>query len=279
MGCGSKLSLPAGILQPGKGMRAIAREIERMAEQRQSAARRAAMLHEKYPPEDRLKAEESLLEFLKQAWHVVEPATSYIHGWHIDAICELLEAITHGHLRNVLINVPPRSMKSLTVNVFWPAWEWIQFPERHWLFASHAFPLSLRDSVKCRRLIQSDWYQANWSHIVQLTGDQNQKNRFENTRTGCRLASSVGGSLTGENAHRVIADDPHNVKDRESERMRERVLQWWDEVMSTRLNDLKTGAKVIIMQRVHENDLSGHVLELGNYEHLCIPAEYEGSSL
>ncbi|MBI3696539.1 MAG: hypothetical protein HY238_17075 [Acidobacteria bacterium] len=222
-------------------------------------------------------AKRRLLEFVLQAWPVIEPATDFIPGWHLDAICDHLEAVSNGHLRNLLINIPPRHMKSLAVAVFWPAWEWIRWPERRWLFSSYALSLSIRDSVKCRRLIQSAWYRSRWGDRFQLTGDQNAKERFENNKTGYRLATSVGGAATGEGGDRVIVDDPHNVKEAESDTVRQGVIDWWDQVMSTRLNDPKTGAKVIIMQRIHEGDLSGHVLEQGGYEHLCLPAEYEGN--
>lgn len=222
------------------------------------------------------KAKRSLREYIAQAWHVVEPSSQFVRGWHIDAIAEHLEAVTRGEIRNLLINMPPRHMKSLAVSVFWPTWEWLTAPERRWLYASYAQSLSIRDSLKCRRVIESPWYQFNWGHLYQLTGDQNAKTRFENDKTGYRIATSVGGSATGEGGDRIVCDDPHNVQESESDTIRDGVLRWWDEVMSTRLNDPKTGTRVIVMQRVHEADLSGHVLGQGGYEHLCLPAEFEG---
>jgi len=114
-------------------------------------------------------------------------------------------------------------------------------------------------------------------HVFQLTEDQNEKIRFENTKTGYRVATSVEGIGTGEGGDRIVCDDPHKIGDIYSKAMREQVLQWWNEEMSTRGNNPSTVAKVVIMQRVHEDDLSGHVLTQGNYTHLCLPAEYEGS--
>jgi hypothetical protein len=225
--------------------------------------------------DERAHAEAKLVNFVRQGWHVLEPQTPYVHGWHIDALGEHLEAVSRGWIRNLLVNVPPRHAKSLLVAVFWPCWTWSTQPWRRWIFASYADSLSIRDSVKCRRLIQSPWYQRNWGSVFQLTGDQNEKRRFENTSTGFRVASSVGGTILGEGGDFLIGDDPNNVKDRESDVIREGVNQWWDEVMSTRGNNPKTVGKVVVQQRSHENDLSGHLLERGGWEHLCLPAEYE----
>ena len=225
---------------------------------------------------EREYATRRLREFVRQAWHVVEPSTPLVPGFHIDAITDHLEAVTRGEIRNLLINVPPRHMKSLLVSVFWPAWEWIQHPERRWLYSSYGAHLSIRDSVKCRRLIESPWYRARWGHVFSLTGDQNAKMRFDNTRSGYRLSTSVGGSVTGEGGDRIICDDPHKVDEVESDTVRKAAIDWWDVAMSTRVNDPKTSAMVIVMQRCHQRDLSGHLLEKGNFEHLCLPAEYEG---
>lgn len=225
---------------------------------------------------ERELAARSLKEFVRQAWHVIEPATGFVPGWHIDAIVEHLEAVTKGQIRNLLINVPPRHMKSLLVSVLWPAWEWIRHPERRWLYSSYAANLSVRDSIKCRRLIESPWYRKGWSQVFSLTTDQNTKGRFENDRSGYRLSLSVGGAVTGEGGDRVICDDPHKVDEAESDTVRKATLDWWDTTMSTRLNDPRTSAKVVVMQRCHQRDLSGHLLAQGGWEHLCLPAEYEG---
>lgn len=232
-------------------------------------------------PSNRVKVERelaarSLREFVRQAWPIVEPATAFVPGWHIDAICEHLEAISRGEIRNLLINVPPRHMKSLLVSVFWPTWEWARHPELRWLYSSYAASLSIRDSVQCRRLIESPWYRARWGHVYKLTSDQNAKSRFDNNRSGYRLSTSVGGSVTGEGGDRIVCDDPHKVDEVESDTVRKGAIDWWDIAMSTRVNDPKTSAMVIVMQRCHQRDLSGHLLEKGNFEHLRLPAEYEG---
>ena len=152
-------------------------------------------------------------------------------------------------------------MKSLTCSVAFPCWTWIHQPNKQFLFASYAQSLSTRDSVKCRRLLTSKWYQDNWGNNFHLTGDQNQKQRFENNHNGHRIATSVGGGLTGEGGDIIVIDDPHNVKQAESELVRQDVLEWWDTAVPSRLNDPRTGAFVIIMQRVHETDLTGHIVK------------------
>ena len=221
------------------------------------------------------KARRSLYEYVRHAWYVVEPAAAFVDGWHIGAIVEHLEAVSRVEIRSLIINIPPRHMKSLLVSVFWPTWSWIDHPELRWLYASYAQSLSTRDSLKSRRVIQSQWYQERWGDRYSLTSDQNAKTRFENNHTGYRLATSVGGSATGEGGDRIVVDDPHNVHEAESEAIREGVLAWWDGVMTLRVNDPRASARVLVMQRVHEKDLSGHLLEQGGWEHLCIPAEYE----
>ena len=223
-----------------------------------------------------LKAEESLAEFFRQAWPIMEPGVQYIHGWHIDAICEHLEAVTRGEIRKLLINMPPRHAKSSLVSVAWPAWEWIKRPWMKYLYSSYSMVLSIRDSVACRRLISSPWYQANWGSSFTLVEDVNLKQRFENTQHGYRIATSVGGAVTGEGGNRVVTDDPHNVKEAESAVTREGVLDWWSQAMSTRLNDPRKDAFVVVMQRVHDNDLSGKLIRDGDYYHLCLPCRYEG---
>lgn len=147
------------------------------------------------------------------------------------------------------------------------------------MFASYAQQLALRDSVKTRRLIESPWFKQRWGSRFKLTGDQNTKIRFENDQGGYRLATSVDGSLTGEGGAIIVIDDPHNATEMESEAVRDSTLMWWDEAMSTRLNDPKTGAYVIIMQRLHELDLTGHILSKnhGEWCHLMLPMRYDSS--
>lgn len=224
----------------------------------------------------------NLHDFIVGAWPTLEPGTPFVDGWHIGAICEHLEAVTRREIRNLVINVSPRTMKSMTVAVGWQPWCWTQNPSLKFVFASYSQNLSMRDSLRSRRLVKSNWYQARWgAHSgwhkpVVVANDQDAKNRYETSLYGYRIATSVDGMGTGEGGDFFVADDPHNIKEAESEAKRGAVLFWWDEVVPSRLNDQKTGCRIIIMQRTHDRDLSGHILakELG-YDHLCIPMRYE----
>lgn len=232
---------------------------------------------------DRELAKKSLVEYIKQAWHIVEPANKYIHGWHIDAIADHLEAATRGEIRNLIINIPPRHAKSLLCCVFWQTWVWTTKPVTRWLYSSYGENLAIRDSLKCRRIIQSPWYQTNFGEVFALTGDQNQKTRFDNDKTGYRIATSVGGMGTGEGGDFIVVDDPLKQADAHSAPARLSVIDWWDNTMSTRGNNPEQVVKVVIMQRLHEQDLTGHLLDKmkadgQHYEHLCLPAEYEPTS-
>lgn len=217
-----------------------------------------------------------LHQHLKNIWPIIEPGAPFKDNWHLGAICEHLEAVSMGQIRRLLINMPPRMLKSILVSVAWMTWDWINHPELRWIFASYAAALSTRDSLKCRNVIRSPFYQRHYGDAFTLTSDQNAKTRFENDHTGLRLATSVGGLGTGEGGDRIVVDDAHNVIDAESDLVREGTLTWWDETMSTRYNDPQTGAAVAVMQRSHHRDFSGHVLaQNSGWVHLCLPMRYE----
>ena len=224
------------------------------------------------------KAEFSLHEFIKQAWPIIEGDKEFIDGWHIQAICEHLEAIANRQIKNLLINIPPRCSKSSLVSIAFPAWLWIHSPGEQFLYASYALSLALRDSVKCRRLVLSPWYQERWGNKYKLVGDQNTKGRFDNTQKGYRIATSVGSAVTGEGGSLLIADDPSNALDGESEVQRESKIDWWTQVWSTRLNDKKNDCRIVVQQRIHERDITGYILshdDLNEWTKLILPMEFE----
>ena len=224
---------------------------------------------------ERIRANcQTLSGFIREAWHVVEPNSTYIHGWHLDAIAEHLEAITDGRINRLLINVPPGTMKSLLTSVLWPAWEWGPKgrPSLRYLTSSYTEKYVKRDSRRMRDLVQSDWYRSLWPEVELVRAGEAS---FSNTKTGFREGVPFA-SLTGGRGDRVIIDDPHSTETAESEAERLNTTRIFRESVPTRLNDPKTSAIIVIMQRLHEDDVSGQIAKLGlGYEHLMLPMEFE----
>ena len=218
-----------------------------------------------------------LLEFVRYFWDVLEPQTPFVEGWALDAVCEHLEAVTSGEITRLLINVPPGFMKSLLTDVFWPAWEAgpMNMPHLRYVAFSYAAALTERDNGKYRDLILSEKYRELWSASFRTR--KVGETKITNDKTGSKLATSVGGVGTGERGDRIIVDDPHNVKDGESEIIRSETVRWFREALSNRLNNMETSAIVVIMQRVHESDVAGTILSEGfaDYVHLMIPMEFD----
>lgn len=232
-----------------------------------------------YDEEGKLVGREGgLISFVRYFWRALEPETPFVDGWPLWAMCEHLEAVTEGKITRLLINIPPGCMKSLLVNVFWPAWEWGPMGLSHYRYVTFSYSASLteRDNGKFRDLVTAEAYRRLYG-----SGDKGVRLRnkttlkVHNSRTGWKLASSVGGVGTGERGDRIILDDPHNVKDAESETVRGETTRWFRESLSSRFNNDRT-AFVVIMQRVHEDDVSGVILEAQlPYTHLMIPMKYE----
>lgn len=225
-----------------------------------------------------LEAETSLYSFLKQAWPIIEGKTPFIDGWHIQAIAEHLEACYKRQIKNLLINVPPRSSKSSLISVAFPAFVWIHNPEEKFMYASYANSLTIEHSRKCRHLIESDWYQKNWGHLYQLSKDQNAKSYFENNNTGYRIATSVAAASTGRGASILLVDDGNSAGEGASEVKREGANNWWDQVWSTRLNNPKNDIRIVVQQRIHEKDISGHIMandDANEWVKLILPMEFE----
>jgi predicted phage terminase large subunit-like protein len=218
-----------------------------------------------------------LRAFMPLAWDTVQKPGSYRGNWHLDAINEHLQWVIEGQIKRLLIMCPPRHAKSMSTAVMAPAWSWIDRPHLKWLFASYAFPLAVRDSRLCRRILMSPWFQERWGDKFRITSDQNTKIRFDNDKHGYRLSTSVKAAVTGYGGSIVVCDDPHSVGEAESPAVRERTLEWWWESMQSRLDDPATGCFVVIGQRVHEQDLIGDIMrrEGQDYTKLCLPAEFE----
>lgn len=192
-------------------------------------------------------------------------------------ICEYLEAVSAGEITRLVINLPPRYMKSLLVSVLWPTWEWLTPPHTRWLFASYSASLSAQHAVDRRTVLQSDWYTGHWGDRFALTSDQNEKTAYRNDKRGAMIATSVGGSVTGKGDNRIVIDDPHNPTQAESDLQRQQAIDFFQMSLSTRLDDKRHGAIVVIMQRLHTRDLTAVCLEQG-YIHLKVPAEAETSA-
>lgn len=220
------------------------------------------------------KWENSLHEFVKAAWAVVEPGIKFADNWHIKAICDHLEAVTRGEPKKLLLNVPPGCMKTILVQVMWPAWVWIKWPNAGWIFGTYAQRLSNNFAMKCRDLITSQWYQQHWGNRVKVRKDVAGKEEFGIVGGGWRMATSPGGQGTGRHPDFAVFDDPHNVTQAESELQRQQAIDWWRGTMSTR-GQARGVRQIGIMQRLNCDDLSDYCIKEGGWEHLVLPMEYE----
>jgi len=227
-------------------------------------------------------------EFFKAAWPHFDTA-DFTDNWHLEDICDHMEAVARGYILRALINEPPRTGKTAIISICFIAWLWAQRergplmgPQVSAFYASYAEDLSQEHSVKFARLIRSNWYQQRWGTRFKLIRET--RGHVENDKGGYRMASSVDAKATGWGADIIIADDPHLVKEAESEDVRESTVKWWSESMPSRLNNRKVGAMIVVMQRVHEGDLSGDILAKDeearkrgrkpNYVHFCVPMSY-----
>lgn len=224
----------------------------------------------------RQQASNSLYEFIKQAWPQIEKGAPFVGGWHIQALCEHLEALYRGEIKNLLVNIPPRSTKTITCSSMFPSWVWINDPSTQFLCLSHSQPLSTKAALTHRDIITSKWYKVRWGHIYDLKADQNQKTQFSNTKSGYRISRAMRSGVTGDGANILIVDDPNNAA--ESDTVREETNERWDSVLSTRLNNTNNDKRLVIQQRTNENDLTGHILkgeEADEWTKLIIPMEFE----
>lgn len=233
---------------------------------------------------DRRKAKEDaellsgdLRLFVRGAWESLKPEEPFQDNWHIDAICEHLMAVTAGEIRKLQVWIPRGMMKSLNVSVFWPAWEWTQKPWLRYWTAVYELGLAGRLAGLSRNVIVSPWYQARWGHLFHLVKDG--EKYFSNNRGGTRLATAPGSTGLGEHGHRVIIDDPINAlaADATSRVVLDATNDWYDSTVQGSKANPSQAAEVIIMQRLHENDLAQHAYELDPqaWTILCLPERYE----
>ena len=214
----------------------------------------------------------SLHDYLASMWPTIEPSTEFIDGFHLGAICEHEQAVFEGQIKKLIINICPRSGKSICTSVALPTWGWTRAPQTRFLFSSYSSDLSLEFATTARRVIESTWYQTRWD--VTLSGDQNNKAFYANTMAGYRISTSVGGSATGKGGDILIVDDPHNLKTIHSDTIRNEDVRWFFKVWSSRINNKKFDRQIVIMQRGHEDDLTHALLEQGDWTILKLPTEY-----
>lgn len=251
---------------------------------------------------DELRWEQSqnpggLLAFIRHFWHIVEPTKKFVEGWALEAMCAHLEAVDRGEIQRLLITVPPGAMKSLLCSVFFPLWQWgpRDKPTQRYLNFAYASHLTERDNGRMLLILKSPEWAELWGWRLErdpagrcyrdgspimlrkgFTLNAEGKQQITTSKTGWKLATSVGGVGTGERGDGVILDDPHSIKDDTSEVVRPETVRWFKEAMSNRLNDMEASFVIAIMQRSHEADVAGEIIanDMG-YVHLNIPMEYE----
>jgi predicted phage terminase large subunit-like protein len=238
------------------------------------AAKRLEILEER----ERQAGPGGLMAFVRYFWSILEPNQAFVEGWAIRAIAEHLEAVHFGHINRLLINVPPGFMKSLLTNCFFPAWEWsaMDRADLRYLSFSYAAHLTRRDNRKLINLLKSQRFIELWGRERGFELVKEGEELVGNSKTGWKFATSVGGVGTGERGSRLILDDPHAVRETESDPIRTSTVRWFRETMSNRLNN-ETDPIIVIMQRIHEDDVAGNIIaddEGLGYTQLRIPMEY-----
>jgi len=213
-----------------------------------------------------------LLPFVEKVFETLHPGAPFHHNWHIDVMAWDLECMARGEFTRHIINLPPRHLKSVVVSVAFVAWMLGRDPSKKFICASYNKELADKLSRDTRTVMESDWYKRLFPS-TRLDRRKQTEDQIHTTQHGYRLATSCNGSLTGLGGDFIIIDDPMKANDIESELARKAVNDWFVGVVATRLNDKQRGCIIVVMQRLHEDDLSGHLLAKGRWEHLCIPAE------
>ena len=209
--------------------------------------------------------------FVERSFYELNPETAYLHNWHIEVIASALEECRLGKLRRLIINVPPRSLKSQMTSISFVAWLMGHNPGAQIICASYSQDLADKLASDCRSLMAAQWYQGLFPRTRFATRRQ-AVHDFATADKGFRLATSVGGTLTGRGADLIVIDDPLKPDEALSETQRRVVNDWYDHTLVSRLNDKCNGCVILVMQRLHEDDLVGHVLQQGDWRVLKFPA-------
>jgi len=212
-----------------------------------------------------------LMSFIERSFTELNASTRFLPGPHLEVMASKLDLCRRGKLRRLVVSLPPRSLKSHTVSVAFVAWLLGHDPAKQIICASYGQDLADKHARDCRTLMQSGFYQSLFPE-ARLSPDKQSVNEFMTTRQGFRLSTSVGGVLTGRGADVIILDDPLKPADAMSETGRKAVNDWYDNTLLSRLNNKEEGVIIIVMQRLHQDDLVGHVLEKSRWEVLSFPA-------
>jgi predicted phage terminase large subunit-like protein len=251
---------------------------------------------------DEVLGRASLAEFFRAGWETLEPDTPLDDNWHVDAVCDHVQAVLEDwarakaeaalegrprarkrraraafrqRIQNLLINIPPGTLKSRIVSVYTPAWAWLHWPSWRAIFLSANPRVALRDSLACRDLVTSKWYRDTFRPDWTLSKDQDAKGLFKNSRGGFRQAMGFNARITGDRADALFVDDPHDAEEVKSKAQREAVTERWKSAIGNRVNDLRRSVRIGIMQRLHESDWSGVVMKGGGWELLCLPLHFD----
>lgn len=219
---------------------------------------------------------EDYLAFLQKVFHELCPGDEFRYGWHLGAIAWQLERISAGDERRLIITMPPRHLKSIAVSIAWVAYHLGSHPQTRFICLSYNTELAAKFSRDCRQVMESDWYRSLFPNTVLCRATEME---LETTAGGGRLATSVGGTLTGRGADIIIIDDPMKADAATSQAERKAVLDWTTSTLFSRLNNKQAGAIIVVMQRLHEDDLAGHLLASAGWEHLNLPAIAEAEQL
>jgi len=212
-----------------------------------------------------------LSSFIQRSVATVDPGCVYQHNWHVDAIAHALEDVASGVTGRLIVTLPPRSLKSISASVAFPAWLLGCNPRLNIVAVSYAEALAEKLALDCMKIIEAPWYRDIFP-MVRIARGRGARSDFATTLGGGRYSTSVGGSLTGRGGDIILIDDPHKPEDAASEVKRKSVLDWYRSTLLSRLNDPVYGPIVLIQQRVHEEDLAGFLLDQGGWQHLDLPA-------
>lgn len=212
------------------------------------------------------------VSFLHKVFNTVNPSSKFTHNWHIDLISDILSAcIQSDGPKRIIINIPPRCLKSVCISVAWPAWLMGHNPAIRIIAVSYSQSLSLRHASDFAIVVQSDWYRELFPKVDIKSA---QRHKIVTTQNGFRFTTSIGGTITGEGADVIIIDDPHNPTFIHSDKVRTKVCEWYEQTLVTRLNNRATGVIALVMQRLHANDMTGYLLNKAQdkWAHYAIPA-------